>query len=733
MTDDMGLTEAGWGDDMPVIQPGQATLEPVGEQEGIVNASKQATSKIMLEDYFPNIELSTEEEEKLMAWFDRDLKKSLQNVNQNKNKWATYRAVYMLEYLEKFYPDMGVGANFVSGLLCDKVLEGMDRMKKAVFRARPMFGPDTKRTGSSIDMDVMLRAQWCLHTYMMDQLKVRKTIGDPGMFDFIIDGSLILEVDNVYSKVPYRTMRNYATVDELIADQDKLMSQSDYDRVLADLESGKTSRAIVEDEVVTEEGLQIIRVDKLDHLIPPGVYDDDHLDFRARRMYLTMQDIELLASSNWYRQSAVDTIMEFKNRVRTLRSAGDKNEKAMTELNSLMDGADLWYASDASESLTDVSNQPYAEPLAVYKITAKYGYSTKQDKDGVIPKYCVFDYCPEGRCILRAVTLPHFTEHKNWFHMKFGYQPKSYYGFGYGARLLQDDYLESNAVDLFMDSSALASFNPFLCKHPEAGGRVPFQSGYGPAKIGYVNDLNDFTPITVRPPSEGLVRMVLPLVQNRAANRTNVTPLVQGNIESSDPRSPAQKTAMLLGQANVGLDMMVDDWNVSGWDDLAMYVWGTMYENALFAKSQNPELESIYESLVLFDEAVPEYTTNQVTIKELSLKLKWASLASSDHLNPDLRAEKFAKSFSFFVPMLRELAQSKPDVYIKYFLRWMQRAAQEMDTPGAEYLIPKMEDLMGTDTPALQNNLESMISSMMSGQPPQGTVLNQMRGQGGEG
>jgi hypothetical protein len=402
----------------------------------------------------------------------------------------------------------------------------------------------------------------------------------------------------------------------------------------------------------------------------------------------------------------------------------------MLELNSLRDNSELWYSADNTESLTDTGNQPYANPITIYKITAKYGYTTKQDSEGVIPKYCVFDYCPESKTILKAVTFPHFTEHKNWFHFKFGFQPKSYYGFGYGARLIQDDFLESNAVDLFMDSAALASFNPFLCRHPEAGGRVPFTSGYGPAKIGYVNDISqDFKPVEVGRPSESLVRLILPLVQDRASNRTNVTSLVQGKVESSDPRSPAQKTAMLLGQANVGLDMMVDDWNVSGWEDLALFVWGALYENAVFMKNQNPSLASAFNGLVVFDE-VSKYSENQVKLDELKLRLKWGSLASSDHLNPELKADKFARMFSFYVPMLRELAQSNPATYTKYFLRWMQRASQEMDVPGAEYLIPSMEEMQTSDAPALQKNLESMISSLMSGQPPQGTVMTQMGGNG---
>jgi hypothetical protein len=119
---------------------------------------------IMFEDYFPRLDLSEEEEASLVAWFERDLRSCVKHVDSHRWKWGKYRAVYLLEYVEKFYPDMGIGADFASGLLCEKVLDGMNRMKKAVFSANPLFAPDTKMSGADIDISFLQRAQWALHT-----------------------------------------------------------------------------------------------------------------------------------------------------------------------------------------------------------------------------------------------------------------------------------------------------------------------------------------------------------------------------------------------------------------------------------------------------------------------------------------------------------------------------------------------------------------------------------------
>ena len=258
-----------------------------------------------------------------------------------------------------------------------------------------------------------------------------------------------------------------------------------------------------------------------------------------------------------------------------------------------------------------------------------------------------------------------------------------------------------------------------MCKHPDDGGRYPWPNGYGPGKIGYLTDpANDFKQVVISPPSDGLLRHILPLTQSRSANRTSVTPISQGQAESMDPRSPAQKTALLLGQSNIGLDVMVDDWNKSGWRELARFIWNSMYELATCELDSNPGVTSLCFGLVSKG-PIPVDVDNMVTLEELKKDLRWESLASADYLNPEMRAQKFMQMFQFFVPLLRELAQFNPEMYKVYFVRWMQRAAMEFDLPGMKFLIPSKKELESIPAPNMQGMLEGIMTNIRSGQGPQ--------------
>lgn len=696
---------------------------PIPSHEGLLGSGRGADlGKITFEDYFPQIDLDDDEKVSLAQWFERDLRSCVKNVNSHRFEWAKYRAVYLLEYIEKFYPDMGLGADFSSGLLCEKVLEGMDRMKRSIFRAYPLFGPDFKTTGSSENIEFYHRAQWCLHT-MLENLGIADIIGDVGFFDFLIDGSMILEADTMYEKIPQRTLKTYVNIDDLMMDEDKVLDPSRLEAAYEKLQTDGVARVVVEEDVVTKSGLQFFHVDKIDHLIPEGVYSDRDIRFRARRMYFTSSDLRLMATDDvgWYDKDVVEEIIEGRNTARSLRgmaSGGDENAREQLRVKSeTYDLAYQWQRED-DELKAQPGTQPYQEVFAVYRILGKYGYRTKSDPEGMIPKFCLFDFSPEGRKILRAVTYPHFKERPNYFHFKFGYAPDSYYGFGYGARVMQDDFLESNAVSLFMESAALATFNPFIFRHPDAGGRFPFAAGYGPGKIGYANDPNnDFKQVQVASPSDSLLRHVLPLTQTRTANRTNITSLVQGRTESSDPRSPAQKAALLLGQASVGLDVMVDDWSRTGWVPLADFVWRSAYEQALFALEGGSDVGSALEGLVVRGE-LPGGSDNKVTLEELKRDIKWKSMASADYLNPQVRLTKFMQHFMFFKPMLDVLAQIQPELYKIYFLRWMRRAAQEMEVPGADFLLPTQQEIRNMPADKLQGTLENIMTNMRAGQIP---------------
>lgn len=701
------------------------------QQSGVVGGEGKVKGVMMFEDMFPELELTEEEEKSLVSWFESDLRSAIRANNEERNNWATYRAVYCLEYFERYYPELGVGANFTSGLLLEKVLEGMDRMRKSLSQSVPYFAPDPKSSGTEVDVDFHNRASWMMQAVMDKELDIKAVIGNAGIFEYVLDGSLILEADTVYEKVPQRVLKKYTTLEELMADVDRAVSEADVEDAQRQLADTGAARMLVEQDVVTKNGLQIFRVEKVDHLIPAGIFDDNDCRFRARRMYYTANDLRILSSegSNWYKESKVQKVMKAREEARLLRGmsrTGKDAEIIAEQLRKAEENSDLqydWRTTDSSDPSSSGTVQPYRDVFSVYRITCLYGYKTKSDPKGMLAKRCVFDYSPEGRVILRSVTYPHFKEKPNWFHFKFGYKPKSYWGFGFGARLVQDDYLESNAVNLYLESAALASFNPFVTVHPEAGGRVPFTGGYGPGKIGYLNNVNDFKQVDVRPPSDSLLRYVLPLTKTRAENRSNVTSLVQGQTESSDPRSPATKTAMLLQQANIGLEMMVEDWNGdwngSGWSMLAQFVWGAKYENAMYVLASGGDLQKEMGGLIVNDEAAPSGAENIVTMKELSRDLVWVGTVSGFNVNPQQRAERFMQVFQFYVPLLRELAQFNAQLYMKYALRWMRKLSQEINFAGIEYMVPTQKELMGMQPMAMQGVLESAVRSIQGGNVPQ--------------
>ena len=436
-------------------QPITTMTDAIPNQEGVMGSSPEVSRGVTIfEDYFPPLDLTDDDKQSIATWFDQDLRSCVKHVRTMREKWAIYRATFMLEYVEKFYPDMGLGAPYSSGLLCEKVLEGMDRMKRAVWGAYPLYGPDLKTSGTDLDISFVHRAQWCLHTVLTQHLDIETAVGNASMFDFVCDGSLILEVDNMYEKIPQRTLKTYDKIEDLTADEDKAIDKAHFEQAIADLTVNGIAKMLVEEETVIENGMRIFRVDKSDHLIPEGVEDDSDMRFRARRMYLTKSDLNLLCSDdvNWYDKDAVEKVVGTRNTARAFNGRA-KEPAEMEALNRALDNYDLSYHWQEEESLTSGAlDQPYEETFAVYRTLCKFGYKTSKDPKGRIPKYVLIDYSPEGRAILRAVTFPHFKEKPNYFHLKLGYAPKSYYGFGFGARCFPDDQMESNAVSLYLES-----------------------------------------------------------------------------------------------------------------------------------------------------------------------------------------------------------------------------------------------------------------------------------------
>ena len=715
----------------PNVQPAPPTSaeqEPPPGGEGSEQDPRPPSpdaSKMLFEDYFPKLDLTDEEEKSIASWFNEDLKACVKNVNKNLDKWGLFRAVFMLEYVEKFYPNSGVGADFSSGLLMDHVLRGMSRLKAAVFKAYPLFAVDDRTSGTE-DITFIHRAQWFLHTVMTEDLGVNKAIGNDGIFDFILDGSLIMEADQMYEKVPQRSLETFFTEDDLISAGDTIVDPSDLGRALQDIQNGEPARVLVEKEILTKNGLQLFHVAKADHLVPPNVYRDEDIRFRARRMFLTRSDLELLGSKNvgWYPKKKVERVLGNRAERRTIHrmaASGDDSALHVDGLNRTAEG-DLSMGWRGKEDLSaDQRTQAYKDTWAVYRVTCKFGYKAGNDKEGVIPKWCKFDYEPESGTILRAVTYPHFHERPDYFHFKMGFVPNSYYGLGYGARLLNDDFIESNAIDLYLEGAAMATFRPFIAVHPDEGGRTPFLDGLGPGKIGFVRNPSDFQPFEIPAPPAALVQHIVPLIKARTENRTGITSLVQGRTESSDPRSPAQKTQLLLKEAFVTLDDQIADWDSSGWEPLADFVWRAQGEKMVY---QGVEA---FEDVITFPRIDPSLEqVNRITKDELLKKVVWKSQASSEFINDDLRTQKFIRHFQFYMPVLQGMAQVRPDLYAKYFPRWLRWSAQEFNLRGAGYLIPSAqefndippEQLMAVSQAIMQN----LLSNRAENQDLQGSL-----------
>ena len=686
---------------VPSVAP---PMEPVPEP------LSQDVGGIMFEDMFPPLDLSEEEKDSVASWLIRDLTKCQKHVNSMKGEWASYRSVYMMEYIQRFFPSITNCASFSSGVLLEKMIEGMDRMRLGIFSPRPYFMVDD-RTSNVEDINFTHRAEWFLHTVMDDDLEIDKVIGLEGLFDFLLDGSLIVEADQMYEKIPQRKFVTVSSLDELMKIEDKVMNKADYEEAFDTLSSGENvlARLLVEEDVITKNGLQFFIVDKVDHLIPPNVYNDRDVRFRGRRMYFTENDLRLMASDNvgWYKKSDVDAVLNHRaNSVNTYR---DKNTSK--ESLSLTPLSYDWQRDTDKLSATE-SAVPYENTFAVYRVLAKYGYKTHSDKEGMIPKFCIFDIEPDSMKILRATTYPHLHERRNYFHFKLGVAPNSYWGLGFGKRLIEEDYLESNAVNLTLEGASLATYNPMLCVHPEFDGMIPFTSGIGPAKIGYVRQISDFKSLEIKPPSPMLVNMVTELVSSRASNRTSISELSQGKTESNDPRSPASKTALLLKEASIGMTSMIWDWNKT-WEEIADFVWLCSYEKALY------EGENIQDKKIVFSGMYPELEgTNTLTMEELSRTVKWRSQASSDYFNAEARLETFLKQYQFFMQQLSVIAQFNPEVFKKYYLRWMKQAGQAMNLANAKYLIPSEEELAGMTPEETQMLVERSTGQLQNGQSP---------------
>jgi len=173
---------------------------------------------------------------------------------------------------------------------------------------------------------------------------------------------------------------------------------------------------------------------------------------------------------------------------------------------------------------------------------------------------------------------------------------------------------------------------------------------------------------------------------------------------------------------------MIKDWNRTGWEPMTNFIWRSSKEILVY------ENKGAFEDKIIFPGLDAELESiNKITAEELGMDIKWKSQASSEYLNSEMREQRFLRRFQFFAPMLQELASINPELYTKYFMRWLRWAGQEMDMRGYKFLIPSPEELMqgGVGPESYINMMESMTGQMKDGQSP-GNIDVAQSGSGGK-
>jgi len=655
---------------------------------------------LLLDDIFPALDIAGREEE-INAWFENDIKRCAAFVQRHQGTWDLWREIYDLENRPDIYADIGGRADYPSGLLCEKTIEATDRLMRAIYTPDPLFAVDQAMFADA-DIEQVLRYEHWMDSHCRNILKLESVFGKRALLDFLLFGSLIAEPDTLFKVVPQRTVKVYRTPEELEADQAVVTDISALDEKFILLDQGVPVRLVVERDNVEEMGLNVFIVDLTDHLIPPNVYRDEEIRFRARRLYYTESDLRVLASDavGWYSEADVEKVIGQRSVDVTLARDGREIPRYIRMKTDAGTAPGFeWF--DMGGEYGNKRTLPYEDVYIVFRIFARYAYPTRKDPRGVIPKWTVWEWEPSSQTILRASTYPHFDERLPWIHFRLGVSKKSYYGFGFGALLEKEDSRQTSILNLFLDSEANAAYPPYLIRAPEAGGTTPFRFGMGPGQAGYVqNPAMDFKQVDLRGPSQNLLGLMYPISSKLAENRTGVTSYTMGQTESTDPRSPARKTELLLGQAQLSLESIIRDWNI-GWEQLARHIWQSVYETTIIRGPD--EKLNIVESSEL--ESVERYA---VSLDDLEKPIRWISQASAGVVNPQARKTDFINKFSFFIPLIQRLWQVNQEVGMKYFLRWMIRAASELELRGKRYLIPSEAELKGMPAESIQELMTEM-------------------------
>ena len=665
---------------------------------------------LVMDDVFPELDVRGMEDE-LNEWFENDIMRCIQFVDKHKGAWARWNDLYDLMLSSDVYADIGGRSDYPSGLLCEKTIEATDRLMRAVYAPDPIFAVHESMTGEE-DMETILRLEKWFNYYCRNKLDIEKSLGKRAFLDFILYGSCVVEPDLMFKVVPQRTVKTYRTSEELQEDEHLVTDVESLNEKYDQLDRGIPVRVVVEREDVEEMGLNLFIVDLEDHLIPPNVYADDEIRFRGNRLYYTESDLNVLCSDSvgFYRKSDVDKV--FGARVADMQRIRDGHHPQRYSHMRSDAGVAPGYEWYDAQSYGDKAKLPYENVFIVMRIYAKYAYPTKRDPRGVIPKWTVFEWEPASKTILRSRTYPHFDERLPWVHFRMGYSPKSYYGFGFGALLEQEDSRQTSIMNLYLDAESNAAFPPYLVRSPESDGDTPFRMGMGPGQVGYVqNPTMDFKQVDLRGPGQGLLGQMLPISNTLASNRTGITSYTQGQSESTDPRSPARKTEMLLGQAQLSLESIIRDWNL-GFEELAQHVWASVYENTII---RGEDRDSRIVPSAGKEEEVVDSPMATVTLDDLERPVRWTSQASAGVVNPQARKSDFINKFSFFMPLIQQMWQIDPEVGARYFIRWLTVAAVELELRGKKYLIPTEEEVLRMQPEAMQKTMEGMQTYATSG------------------
>ena len=126
------------------------------------------------EDIFPPLDIS-DVEKTLKDWFDNDLKRCVDHVSSYIPNWDKWREIYSMSQISQMYPEIS-RANFSSGLLCEKMIELMDRLKRGIYISTPLFTVDMESSDvTDIDFVIVWKISWMIFSLMF--LKCRELWG----------------------------------------------------------------------------------------------------------------------------------------------------------------------------------------------------------------------------------------------------------------------------------------------------------------------------------------------------------------------------------------------------------------------------------------------------------------------------------------------------------------------------------------------------------------------------